>query len=133
MKVKPKKLLLIAGIVWLFAGLNVSVIGLSLYSDYLEFWNILLSALVFSAFYFFIFLRLVKKHSIRIRAYQTKQWFFHFFDLKSFIIMATMMSFGILLRKSGFASDHFIAVFYSGLGLALALAGVSFTGHYISK
>lgn len=33
---------------------------------------------------------------------------------------------GIWLRSSGLAPDIFIAVFYTGLGLALALAGVLF-------
>ena len=33
---------------------------------------------------------------------------------------------GIWLRSSGIVPDVFIAVFYTGLGLALALAGVLF-------
>ena len=33
---------------------------------------------------------------------------------------------GILLRASGLVPDVFIAVFYTGLGCALALAGVLF-------
>ena len=44
----------------------------------------------------------------------------HFFDLKSYLIMAFMMGGGIWLRSSGIVSDVFIAVFYTGLGLALA-------------
>ena len=49
-----------------------------------------------------------------------------FFDLKAFIIMAVMMSGGIWLRVSGWAPDRFIAVFYSGLGVSLVLAGILF-------
>ena len=37
--------------------------------------------------------------------------------------MAVMMGGGIWLRYSGLAPDIFIAVFYTGLGCALALAG----------
>lgn len=40
--------------------------------------------------------------------------------------MAFMMGGGIWLRSSGLVSNPFIAVFYTGLGLALALAGVMF-------
>ena len=46
--------------------------------------------------------------------------------MKSYLIMAFMMSGGIWLRSSRFAPDVFIAVFYTGLGCALALAGVLF-------
>lgn len=42
-----------------------------------------------------------------------------------------MMSFGIPLRKSNMVSDIFIAVFYSGLGVALALSGVYLIVCYI--
>lgn len=40
--------------------------------------------------------------------------------------MAVMMGGGIWLRSSGLVPEVFIAVFYTGLGLALALAGVIF-------
>ena len=50
----------------------------------------------------------------------------HFFDLKSYCIMIFMMGGGIWLRASGLVPATFIAVFYTGLGCALALAGVLF-------
>lgn len=43
-----------------------------------------------------------------------------------------MMSGGIGFRAAGIFSEIFIAFFYSGLGLALALAGVIFTKNYLS-
>ena len=49
-----------------------------------------------------------------------------FFDVKSFLIMAVMMSGGIWLRSSTVAPERFIAVFYTGLGASLLLAGVLF-------
>ena len=45
--------------------------------------------------------------------------------------MAVMMSGGIWLRSSGTAPDVFIAVFYTGLGFALALAGALFLYRFI--
>lgn len=50
----------------------------------------------------------------------------NFFDLKAYLIMAFMMGGGIWLRNSGLAPEVFIAVSYTGLGCALALAGVLF-------
>ena len=40
--------------------------------------------------------------------------------------MAFMMTGGIALRSSGIAPERFIAVFYTGLGASLLLAGILF-------
>lgn len=44
--------------------------------------------------------------------------------------MAVMMSGGMILRISGAAPEQFIAVFYTGLGAALLLAGLLFGRNY---
>lgn len=125
--VKRNTLLFLACLVWSAAGFNILRIGLSAYPAYRALVNYLLSAVVFSAFQKFIFGRLVKKHTARIRAYEEERHFFlKFFDLKSFAIMAVMMSGGIALRSSGIAPERFIAFFYTGLGASLLLAGLLF-------
>lgn len=130
-KVKKETLLLIACLVWGAAGYNVLRIGILSYSPYVTAWNILLSVLVFIVFEKFIFGKLVTKHTARIHRYtENRQFFLKFFDVKSFIIMAVMMGGGIGIRASGIASEHFIAVFYSGLGAALLLAGILFGFNY---
>ena len=92
------------------------------------------SALVFAVFWSMVFYKLVIRHTDRIQNYEDElQFFWHFFDKKSFLIMAFMMTFGIGLRASHFAPDVFIAVFYSGLGMALFLAGVLFGVHYFQQ
>ena len=105
MKVKKKTLLLIACFVWIAAGFNIARIGILAYPAYVSVLNFILSAAVFAIFQKFI-------------------------DLKAFIIMAVMMTGGIYLRVSGLAPDRFIAVFYSGLGVSLLLAGVLFGWNY---
>ena len=120
MKVKRNTLLLIACLVWGAAGFNILRLGVLAYPAYLSVLNFVLSALVFAVFQYFIFGRLVKKHTARITGYEEERHFFlKFFDVKSFIIMAVMMSGGIWLRSSGIAPDRFIAVFYTGLGASL--------------
>ncbi len=131
MKVKKQYLLLLACLVWMIAGGNIVRIGFEVYSEYLTVFNIFLSVIIFAFFQFFIFGRLVKKHTKRIIAYEERQWFIKFFDVKSFIIMAIMMTGGIWLRMSGLAPERFIAVFYSGLGVALLLAGILFGVHFL--
>ena len=132
MKVKRSTLLLLACLVWCIAGFNVLRIGILAYPAYVTAGNILLSALVFFVFQKFVFRRLVHKHTARITGYvEERQFFLKFFDGKAFAIMAFMMSGGIGLRASGIAPERFIAVFYSGLGGALLLAGILFGLRYV--
>lgn len=130
--IKNKYLLLIAAIVWLIAGFNVLKIGVETYINYVTVINLLLSLVVFLVFWIMVFSKLVKKHTLRISSYESeKQWFYLFFDLKSFIIMAIMMIMGIVIRYYALLPDVFIAVFYTGLGSALALAGILFMVNFM--
>lgn len=132
--VKNNTLLLIACIVWSAAGFNVLRIGIIEYPPYLSIINFLLSAAVFAVFQIFIFGRLVKKHTKRIDGYgEEKQLFIKFFDVKSFIIMAVMITGGILLRSLHIAPPIFIAVFYTGLGASLLLAGILFGKNFLTR
>ncbi len=132
MKVKKRTLLLLACLVWAAAGANILRIGVLAYPAYISVLNLALSALVFAAFQGMVFGRLVRRHTRRILDYaEQRQFFLKFFDGKSFAIMAVMMTGGIALRASGIAPERFIAVFYSGLGAALLLAGLGFGWQYI--
>lgn len=134
MKVNKKTLLLIACLVWSIAGFNVLRIGILAYPDYVSFLNLVLSVIIFLLFQYFVFGRLVQKHTRRILNYtDTYQFFLKFFDVKSFCIMAFMISGGIGLRASGIAPERFIAVFYSGLGASLLLAGILFGKNYLKE
>ncbi|MDO4680747.1 MAG: hypothetical protein Q4A55_05805 [Aerococcus sp.] len=118
----------------MIAGFNVLKIGIETYSDYMGIINFLLSAVVFVAFWFMVFGKLVTKHTTRIQNYtEEKQFFLKFFDVKSFIIMAVMIGGGILIRTQNLLPDVFIAVFYTGLGAALFLAGVLFGKHFLDS
>lgn len=130
MKVKRNTLLLIAALVWSAAGFNILRIGLLACPPYRTIVNYLLSAVVFTVFPIFIFGRLVNKHTARISAYEEEHFFLKFFNVKSFIIMAVMMTGGIWLWSSGVAPDWFISFFYSGLGTSLLLAGLLFACNF---
>lgn len=126
--VKKRTLLAIAGCVWLLAGFNVARLGILSYQKLLTVTavHILLSIVVFCVFGL-MFFRMSMKHTRRIKGYEEEfRPVWHFFDLKAYMIMAVMMGGGIWLRASGLVPDVFIAVFYTGLGCALALAGVLF-------
>lgn len=126
--VKKRTLLAVAGCVWLIAGINVARLGVLAYGilPQIRAFHILLSVAVFGAFGL-MFFKMSIKHTKRIKGYEEEfRPVWHFFDLKSYIIMAVMMGGGIWLRSSGLVPDVFIAVFYTGLGCALASAGVMF-------
>ena len=130
--VKKRYRLLIASLVWLFAGLKVLSLGLEAYKTNLSALNVLLSIAVFIVFWLMVFNRLVNKHTVRIKAYtEERRYFWNFFDLKSFIIMAIMMTGGILIRKYSLLGVNFIAFFYTGIGAALSLAGLKFMYNFI--
>lgn len=132
--VSKKSLIGIASLVWMVAGFNVLKIGIETYADYVSLINIILSFIVFSIFWYMVFYKLVIKHTYRINSFkQPKQYFWKFFDMKSFIIMAVMMTGGITIRIFQLLPQQFIAVFYSGLGLALLLAGLLFGYNYLTK
>jgi len=129
--VKKRTLLLIAGIVWLIAGFNVARLGIISYLNIeIKWFYFLLSSLVFLAFGT-MFFNMTRKHTRRIKSYEDRRPFWNFFDLKSYIIMAIMMGGGIGLRAARLVPEIFIAFFYSGLGLALGLAGVIFVINFI--
>ncbi|MEG0324005.1 MAG: hypothetical protein RR619_08410, partial [Raoultibacter sp.] len=128
------KLLLVAGIVWMIAGFNIANIGIGAYLSEAGwiFWVSLVGTLViFILFHIFIFTKMVGKHANRIRGYEEdKTHIWKFFDKKGYIVMAIMMGGGIGLRMSGLIPEWFIAFFYTGLGLALFVAGLSFVIRY---
>ena len=129
--VHKNTLILIAGIVWAIAGFNIVRIGLVAYQGNFTWWRGLLSISVYAAFQIFVFGKMVKKHTDRIRQYEEeRQNFFRFFDTKSYLIMAFMMTLGIGLRVSGVVPNTFIAFFYTGLGASLLTAGVLFILSY---
>ena len=129
--VKKRTLLLIAGIVWLMAGFNVARLGVLSYAVIEKRWYLyVLSAVVFVLFGR-MFFKMSKKHTKRIIGYEEYRPFWHFFDVKAYLMMACMMSGGIGFRAAGIFPDILVAFFYSGLGCALALAGVLFAKNYL--
>lgn len=130
--IKKNSLLFLAGLVWSIAGYNVLNIGYQAYKENLSIILVTLSVAIFFLFKNMIFGNMVEKHTKRITEYRNdKQWFWKFFDMKSFVIMAFMMSFGIIVRVNNLAPESFIAFFYTGLGSALLFSGLKFISNYL--
>ena len=131
-RIKKQSLIAVAGVVWLLAGLNVAILGVRAAIDVRDLAALILLALAGGAIAIFcafhpMFSKLVQKNIQRIADLEgERHHVVRFFDRKSYLMMAFMMSFGIGMRAAGVFPDWFIAFFYTGLGVALALAGASY-------
>ncbi len=129
-RIRKKYLPLLAGVVWSIAGTALLSIGLpALLSNIMQMPVISVAgvAVVFFLFFLLIFRRLFRKHTARIDAFQVeKVCAFAFFDVKGYIIMACMITFGILLRMSGILPQIVLGVLYTGIGLSMLGAAISF-------
>lgn len=129
LKVGKKTLLLIAGLVWGFAGFRVFTLGQGDVQINHGNWitSLIVASIVFYAFFKFIFSKMSRKHTRRIiNSSLQKHCVFSFFDFKSYFIMGFMIFFGITIRNIGVFNPIYVGTFYMGLGGALFMAGVSF-------
>ena len=85
--VKKRTLLLIAGIVWLIAGFNVARLGILSYRVIDRKWYLYLFSVVVFFMFGMMFYKMSKKHTKRILGYESHRPFWHFFDLKAYLIM----------------------------------------------
>lgn len=135
LKVKSEKLLVIASVVWVLAGINILRLGVIAIAE-TELVALLLAIGIIVTFLLFhmMFTKLVGKQSNRIRAYgNNPTCAFAFFDVKGYVMMAIMMGGGIALREFGIIPEWIIAFMYTGIGAALALAGIGFAIHYAKR
>lgn len=134
-KVRSKYLLLIAAAVWLIAGSQVMRMGIeAIAAGAAPVWALVVGIPATFLVFHRMFSQLVGKHAARIRSYgEEKMHVLRFFDVRGYLIMAVMMGGGIALRSFHLVPGWFIAFFYTGLGAALALAGVGFIVHYIHR
>ena len=89
--VKKRTLLLIAGMVWLIAGINVARLGVLSYFVIESQWYLYLFSMVVFMLFGTMFFKMSQKHTRRIMKYEDFKPFWNFFDLKAYIIMACMI------------------------------------------
>jgi hypothetical protein len=127
--VNKRTLLLLAGVLWSFAGGRILTLGYEdLFINSQGAWEYLLFSLVtFSVFYVYIFSKMVKKHINRIISSSlSRHCIFSFFDLRGYAVMIVMIAGGIALRNAHVINAVYLGSFYLGLGSALFSAGIKF-------
>lgn len=125
-------LLITAGTIWLLAGANILRIGLTCWigDDHYWLFKVCETSLIFLLFFGIIFHKLYKKHTLRISQKKGKHCPFSFFDIKGWIVMVFMITTGVVVRTCHLLPDSFIAIFYTGLSLALIGTGVRFIRYW---
>ena len=126
--IRTRHLLLVNGLLWTAIGTRIALIGLNYYRGLgdIPWWYFLLSALVFTGFWF-MFTGVVRRYAHRIMSMTApKTSILKTFSLKGYLIIAFMITLGITLKRIPQVPDSFIAWFYTGLGPGLLSAGVRF-------
>ncbi len=126
---KTKPLAFIAGTIWLAAGFNVCRIGVAAWQNHGSAPTLMIAGSIATLVLFSrMFIRMAFRNVQRIRNIDVRRrrvW--HIMPMRSYIIMAFMIAFGMLLRSVPAVPTQFIASFYVGLGAALMLAGAVYT------
>lgn len=89
---------------------------------------------IVGAYFFFtkVFLNIYKRNVDRIiNSELEKHCAFSFFDLKGFLTMAFMITFGISLRSVPFIPKLYLGTFYIVIGLSLLASAIIFLGAFI--
>ena len=89
--------MVVAGIVWTVAGVNILRIGIDCWTQVSGgFVPMLLGAVaVFAAFHYMVFSRMFHKHKRRISQKGDSNCLMGFFDARGWIIMAFMITLGV--------------------------------------
>lgn len=122
-------LLLVAGIVWSMAGFILLFRGMNFVLCYSNHKVIrLLVALIFGiGFYWLVFAKISLKHINRIEVIDiAKPCIFSFFNFRSYLLTAVMISMGITLRKLNLVNPHILYTFYIGMGIPLLISAFRF-------
>jgi hypothetical protein len=134
--VRKRNLLLIAGCAWTIAGgilITRSLIHLIGVNHYLAL-EIGAGILFGILFYLLLFARISKKHITRILLIRIDNpCFFSFFNFRSYLLMAIMISGGITLRLSGLINQEYIYTFFLTMGIPLLVSAYRFFYSFIKN
>jgi len=126
--VDTKILILLSGIMWTFVGimlLSISFHWLLLESHKNFFIFGAIGLIIGLLVHHFGFLKIVNKNLKRIFSLQGKRCIFSFMQWKNYILVAVMITMGILLRHSSMQKKY-LSLVYTGIGLALFLSSIRY-------
>jgi hypothetical protein len=125
----PKRhLLLVATLVWLFAGSFLMFRGIrSVPEGAWQFWKVAVSVAGGLLFFWILFFRISAKHIRRITSLEIlRPCVFSFFDFKSYLMMALMITMGVTVRKLHLVSAESISYFFITMAIPLLVSAIRF-------
>lgn len=128
-------MLFLAGFVWLCVGTMLLVFAYSWLPDAprtISFMFFGFGVVVALLVHHFGFLKIVDKNIERILPMVEKKCLFSFITWKSYMIIIVMVTMGTLLRHSTFPKQY-LAILYTGIGLALILSSLRYIRVFISE
>ena len=127
--VSKQNLLIIAGMAWTTAGGILAGRGLNYlveHSHYLG-WRLAGGLFFGGLFYLLLFAKISRKHILRIRGLAIPYpCAFSFFNLRSYIMMAVMITSGILMRRFDVINKEWLYNFYVTMGVPLLISASRF-------
>lgn len=126
--VRKPILVLLSGIVWLGTGIMLISMAVNWFknsTNQYAIWFALTGVLAGIIIHRFGFVRIVNKNLDRIGSIEGKFCAFGFMAWKSYILIAIMMTMGILLKHSAIPKEYLL-ILYMGIGLALALSSTRY-------
>ncbi len=139
-KLKPSvsshNLLFIAGLAWSAAGGILAWRGLAYLAanGHLRFWDAAADLAAGGVFYLLLFARISRKHILRIKGLAIPYpCAFSFFNLRAYLLMAVMISGGILLRRSGIIGERWLYNFFLIMAIPLLISAARFFYYWASN
>jgi hypothetical protein len=127
--ISQRYLLLMGALAWTCAGSILLYKGITILINFKGFPVIefIMSIITGILFYIFLFSKISLKHTQRI-FHLTIEYpcMFSFFNFRSYILMGTMITGGILLRKSGIVPPDILLLVYLMMGIPLFLSSFRF-------
>ena len=128
-RIQKTYLLLVAAVVWTFAGGMLLYRGFSFLMDYPHFLVVKIAGSAIGGLIFFklLFFKISGKHVLRIQNLpHDHPCLFSFFNLKSYLMMTIMITSGITLRKTGVISPEYLSLIYLMMGIPLLMSSFRF-------
>jgi hypothetical protein len=132
--VSKRILLFEAAVVWTFAGSILLFKGSKLLaaSSGFSWLNIMICSVSGLIFFILMFSKISRNHIIRItNLYGDHHGFYEFFSRRSYIMMLSMISLGIFLRKTSFIPLAYLSLAYITMGIPLLLSSFRFYHRWI--
>ena len=136
LKVASRNLLIVAFVAWTIAGIILFGRGMAglLGEHYFFLRDAIIAILLGFVFFLLLFSRIAAKHINRIFLMKDQRPFIlAFFDKKGWIMMFSMITMGITLRKLNIINHELLFSFYITMGTPLIISAIRFLVEWFSS